>query len=779
MQGSSGYIGEIQEKTAKTIDIKIVLLHLLSFAMGLFLSRCGIRGLLFPFAQGYVICMYAYTNYAKGAFLGALLGWLSLFPNVPYNGIFVCVMCVGTVLVLKRKYKFNKIKLLKLSFATYSILGVFIFGWFSSFFILISLGEALISILSLVMLDRTLNLLVVRKKRSALSDDEAICIVFCLCAFVISAVDIAPFDIDLGIVLASFFTMAFAYLFGSLVGCSAGIIMGLCISLGGGSIYVMGTMAVCGFISGLVNKQYRIFLVLVYIVSNALLTLYINGSSFTILPIQSSIIAGGALILIPVKVVDYFKELFLSSVNKSKQEKYYYEKYNELARNKIHNVSKLFFNISELFSMGEMAPKCDLDMGNIIEQVSEHSCKGCERFDTCWKENFYDTYALFETMVDTYNKSGDCQKIKLPCLNKPGVEKSIDKVLKNIDCQAKLEKKIEESKDLVSKQLYGVGDVLSRLDTDLTKDVEFKRDIERNIKEDLILRDIPVFDVCVLEVSGVLKCEVVLSSSVGTMNYKSKIEKTVSSYCKKNMCIEDYHLSTNDKKKSTLIISEVKPLKVSTYIAQYSKEDICGDNYKISYISDNQYMMCLSDGMGSGKKAGEQSRSCLTLLEDFFKAGFDKEIIFDTVNKLLVLKNIEDMFTTVDLCMVNLVRKKAMLTKIGAVPSFIFHKDKGTSIIYDNSLPMGILNEIEPKEFSRDIQDGDVLIMMTDGVFDKLGGMDNIQNIDGILQRIIGNSNNYKEKAGDILSYAKNIGDTSCLDDMTILISVFKNRKNG
>ena len=60
----------------------------------------------------------------------------------------------------------------------------------------------------------------------------------------------------------------------------------------------------------------------------------------------------------------------------------------------------------------------------------------------------------------------------------------------------------------------------------------------------------------------------------------------------------------------------------------------------------------ICDGMGSGDNAYNISKLSISLIENFYKAGFDNEIILSSVNKLLSLSEQEN-FSTIDLAVLD------------------------------------------------------------------------------------------------------------------------------
>ena len=95
--------------------------------------------------------------------------------------------------------------------------------------------------------------------------------------------------------------------------------------------------------------------------------------------------------------------------------------------------------------------------------------------------------------------------------------------------------------------------------------------------------------------------------------------------------------------------------------------------------------MCLSDGMGSGMDACRESEIVVELLEQFLESGFSQETAARMVNSALVLNGREGMFSTVDICAVDLYTGICEFLKAGAAATFI-RRDHWVEAISSESL---------------------------------------------------------------------------------------------
>ena len=84
------------------------------------------------------------------------------------------------------------------------------------------------------------------------------------------------------------------------------------------------------------------------------------------------------------------------------------------------------------------------------------------------------------------------------------------------------------------------------------------------------------------------------------------------------------------------------------------RDRVSGDNYICRQEEDGRFFLCLSDGMGSGIEAFKESEIVVELLEQFLESGFSQETAARMVNSALLLKGREGMFSTVDICAVDL-----------------------------------------------------------------------------------------------------------------------------
>jgi stage II sporulation protein E len=205
---------------------------------------------------------------------------------------------------------------------------------------------------------------------------------------------------------------------------------------------------------------------------------------------------------------------------------------------------------------------------------------------------------------------------------------------------------------------------------------------------------------------------------------------------------------------------------VLTGVARAMKENVSGDNFSILKLETGEVMIALSDGMGTGKEAGEESEIVMSLLEQMIEAGFKAETAIKLINSSLVLKSEKQTFSTIDLSILNLFTGMCEFIKIGAAAAFI-KRDNWVETISSTTLPIGMLGNVDYDTVTKKLYEGDIVIMVTDGVLDSIRE----ENKEAYMERFIMDikSSNPQEIANRILDGTLSQSDYIPKDDMTVI----------
>ena len=121
--------------------------------------------------------------------------------------------------------------------------------------------------------------------------------------------------------------------------------------------------------------------------------------------------------------------------------------------------------------------------------------------------------------------------------------------------------------------------------------------------------------------------------------------------------------------------------------------------------------------MGSGPEARKSSQIVIKMLKRLLDSGFNKETSIDLINTNLL--NIgEDVYATLDISIVDLYKGNIEFIKAGCPPTYIKNKKK-IQLIKSETLPTGIVKNISKEIVVKKIEDGDLILMCSDGVVDS------------------------------------------------------------
>lgn len=142
-------------------------------------------------------------------------------------------------------------------------------------------------------------------------------------------------------------------------------------------------------------------------------------------------------------------------------------------------------------------------------------------------------------------------------------------------------------------------------------------------------------------------------------------------------------------------------------------EEVSGDTIEVFEAYGRQYMM-LSDGMGSGREASVASGMSVKLLREYIEGGADLESALKLVNRILRSAG-RECSATIDICEIDLYTSEARFIKSGAAPSFVL-RNGSIYRLQSKTVPIGIIRALDAEAIKFDIEQGDTVVMLSDGV---------------------------------------------------------------
>lgn len=251
-----------------------------------------------------------------------------------------------------------------------------------------------------------------------------------------------------------------------------------------------------------------------------------------------------------------------------------------------------------------------------------------------------------------------------------------------------------------------------------------------------------------------------------------RIIPLLNSITRKKLCVCEEESQLNGENDEYIVsIQEEAKFYMVSYNAMSPKngENQIGDSYTFGNTKDGCYMTILSDGMGFGPEAGQESKATVDLVERFIEAGFDENITINTVNSIMGMRFAEDeKYATLDLNKVDLYSGEAAFIKIGAAPTFI-KRGSEVKVINSKNLPFGLVDEVDVEIIKEELQAGDIIVSVSDGILDI--DKSNVEEKTWVEYYLRDTNAGPRELSEQILNKAKELSEEVIEDDMTVVVS--------
>lgn len=704
-------------------------LYMILGTLGLLLGRAVILDFLNPFCIAFFSAAVLQELNLFVVGLSILLGILS--TGVKGMLLKYLLTALGFIILYAAAHKIkagSKLVASIVAALTNFAAGYFVFyvqNYYLYDLLMVVIESILIAIL-IYIYDYSIPIIKNYKNRRLLSAEEAVAITV-LAAFCFVGTEFFVAGLSIKNICIIFIIMVFSYLGNTGTGAAVGIIMGIVQALSGSILpAAIGVYGFCGMMCGLLKNLGRFGCPLGFIISNALMTFYINGSTEVLIRFYEILAASMLFACLPSSFIGSLSKYKTAIAGEYLKERSYCMRMKDHTIEKLSELSGVYSSLSDTLKDTVQYSSCfsQNDAAQIIDQVVGKVCSGCGMSGSCWKRDFYKTYQyLFNLLTVIENgqepKRNECFKgFKERCLKPEEIVGSLRYYYDIYRNGVSWKKKMNESRLLVSDQLKEVSIVVSDLALKIDMDVDFDRDMEELIMVGLDNEAVRVKDVIVTKAENVLDVEIRLDSCGGRRECMKSIIPTVNritgrKFNKKEMACDLIH-----GRICSIKLKEAQRYQIATGIARMNKSGtISGDNYSFIELKDGKFMLALCDGMGTGPKASLESSTTITLLEKFLYAGFDKSVTLKAINSMLLLKSNEEIYSTIDLTFINQYTGEVEFVKVGAVSTFIKHEDE-IQVIRTGTLPAGILSDIDVELVKKKLKDDDFVVMVTDGVLD-------------------------------------------------------------
>ncbi len=765
------------------------------YIMAFFVSTISFEQGMIPFAIP-IFCTFIMMGLNKTLVFTSVLLGASFLNN--YSDFLVVLISVFLVLIADSKLKGSKKNnptLLALM-AFFSVLTVEIIFAITGLFDLniIRLVVKLFGVFSCIFIF-SIALRPFRNNLKMVKPTEEEMVGFCiLLVLFIHAISTITF-IGESIASALFFLVVLIIAFTQGAGASTAI--AVCIAListvVGDTLYIhVGVMAICGLLSGTLKSLGKVGSCLGLTLGFLIFSIY-QGELFNSFFVEvqlliQMLIASSVFFAIPSNLLDKISAKTLNKDIVMNENKEHNVKIKQIAKERLDGFSNAFRELSKTFEEGNDVNTNNSELNALFDRVVEKVCKDCCLCNYCWEKNFFYTYQVTFKILEKLEENGRIEQEDISnafidkCQRIFDFTQAVNNTYEIFKVNTMWKNKVGENKGAFSRQLENISNMIATMANDLASNIKFKTDIEDKLSSELLTEGIRLKGITVYENKfNNREINIEHMSCGGKKLCVNVIEKSISDFFKKKY-VRDSHCCKSNMSSSCCNLRLIKenPFNVITGVAQIAKNNsnVSGDNYTFLKRDDGKFIVALSDGMGSGVLASRHSKATINLLEQFMEADFDRDITLKLINSVLGLKASEDSFATLDLGIIDLFTAQVEFVKIGAVSSFIKRRNNVTQIKHD-SLPVGVLSDIDVDIVKHQLRDGDFVIMLSDGILECFNEIDkefyqeDISSENSFIIDFISNidSNNPQHMADEILSKCYKHIKKEPEDDMLIMVS--------
>lgn len=416
------------------------------------------------------------------------------------------------------------------------------------------------------------------------------------------------------------------------------------------------------------------------------------------------------------------------------------------------------------------------EIDDMFQKVTGKVCGECDRRAVCMEENKGMTYQMMHEILCTVEEYGAelnieiKRKLKKQCQRAPRFLRETLEVFENAKKNLVWNNKIVKNREGYVGQLNNFAKVIRHttreLDAGIFEDVHLERKMKTQLKKIGVKLLSSVF---YLTPDGKYEIHLTVKTLKEQCVATKEVAAQVGNCVGRTMMPEQGERPVLGNEYCTIACVEEARYYTLQGVARIGKdcEKISGDTFLLANLPGGKKGVALSDGMGSGERAFRESAMVVEMLEELLEAGFPVKTAIQMMNTALVIGRDELHFSTIDVSLFDLYSGKCEIVKAGASMTFIKKKEE-VEEISSVTLPIGVIQDMEVEVVEKQLEPGDFMVMVTDGVMDALP----VGEQEKMMKQFIGETQtqNPKEMAHYLLGKVLEISGELPTDDMTILV---------
>lgn len=760
---------------------------ILLLVMAFLLGRAMILEQLAPFAAAFFAVVY-FLRRELLFWSGLFLTGGSLFSAEPMNAGYLAASMIVFFLIQRGVERFER------SDISYAPVIVFMSTFFVQLFSHLASTELTWYTLMMTGIESTLSLILTHiflqaipvftlsRKNYSLKNEEVICLIILLASVMTGTVGWFIGPVTLEHVLSRYLILLFALVGGAPLGASVGVISGLILSLASSNaIYQMSLLAFAGMLAGLLREGSRMAVALGMLLGSSILSVYLGNQSQVLSSTWESAAAVALFLLTPKGVIQTLAKYVPGTQENLKSQHDYARRVRDVTASRVEQFSEVFRQLSRSFkqiTVDAQPLRREEEVGHFMNSVAEKTCASCWKRQQCWDDKFYQTYKFMtDMMTEVELRENMTRKDILPTWKRQCIKP--DQVLEMMKQQygrykndQHWKKQIIDSRQLVAEQLSGVSQVMEDLAKEIKREGQELFMQEEQIHSALEELGLSIHSVDVISLDeGNVEIEIIHQYTKGFDECRKIIAPLLSDILGENIAVKNEQMLERKEGYSTVLFGSAKEYEVETGIAGAAKggDLLSGDSFSTVELGNGKFAVALSDGMGNGERARAESSTALSILQQLLQSGMDEKLAIKSLNSILMLRSSDEVFATVDVALIDQYSANTTFMKIGSTPSFIKRGNDVIAVTAHN-LPVGIVQDMDIDLVSLPLKQGDILIMVTDGIYDAPG---HAVNKEIWMKRMISEieANSPQDFADILLERVVRYHHGEIYDDMTVVVA--------
>jgi stage II sporulation protein E len=596
--------------------------------------------------------------------------------------------------------------------------------------------------------------------------------------------------LNISLIIVSFIIMLLGWKHGMLVSCGAGISMGLILAIiGSGNMNILGMLAVAGFLSGIGGRFGRFGSILGFVLGTSLMSYYNYGDILDNINYIELILSAVPLLFIPrepkIQIEDLVgKNKLLTDIGENRltsnvdiAQKLNFLSNTILGSQLENNEKSEDINLQELYIQNFLDSLENYTDNILYEELSNNE----DIIADIYKDIQNNEILIEKNLISIFEKNNNYilwqdETIKNDLQEIIKIANRTQKMLQ-IDLSKKAERKNQQK--ILKENMKSVSKVINECAKEITDTEKNKFAKQEQELKILLSKRIDIEDVTIKQAKNkkyiiTLKLNFEQANSLREASKIANISDIISKTIGSKMSFQKDYKNVEKSIYTQTYSSEDK------YIMQVGTSKISEENSKMSgdcnlqmRINDGKYLLAISDGMGTGKEAREKSKLAIKTLKELLENGFENTQSVELINSMLNRQNETEVYTSMDITVLDLFTGTAKIMKNGACNTYIKNK-KNIQVIQSSENPIGILEKVELNETEVQVSDGSMIVMCSDGVLES---KENYSKdwIEEFLKNI--STNNVQKVADMILAEAIDNSYGIANDDMTVIVAKIIKRK--